>query len=594
MSTPNPPSTPQPIVQEKVRELLEGARSAYIQGGYAAAEGLNKRALVAARELDCRAGEVRALRYFGLCAYRLGEAERSVLRLRDALAAAEALGWMSEQLLVRNHLGASLRKAGDLQQAHDVLAQGLEIALGAEFLMERIRLLGNMGALCDDLGDLDAAADFYGRYQELLGLTGDVSRQANAAGLNSRVQRLRGRHDDALKSARLEKQLGSQVQNTVRASRGALHEAQVLSASGRHAEAREALDAAQRLLADRGDGRHVVRLAGARARACLDAGEIFEADAHARAGWEALLQAGLDRELEMTARLSEISADVSSAAGLHGEALWYVGKALDAHLERFESISSESLRDLTRGRRGQLCAMAERLLAEEGSVGRASDETERVRSLMDRLSAYDETPPVPHGALLDVKRWRSELEEVSTVRWRAMLGAGIDQLGAGTRGDLVLSDLLGHGPVGDLPRSLFLLLTALERELYQRVFKPLGRLLPDRLLSQSSYRVLRGSDRPPAMGGMLHFLAHTPESPIQESVAVDAWRRLRALAQQLDLASNSLDGKATLTPMALRNAIAHGRETRLSRLQADRIRRVLSLGVDAPLRVVGEVCLVED
>ncbi len=101
-------SKTEPSVHPQVQARFDQARSAYLNHDYASADEHDADALREARAIDCRAGEVRALRYLGLCAYRLGQAERSVELLDQAQSAANELGWTAEELLVLNHLGASL------------------------------------------------------------------------------------------------------------------------------------------------------------------------------------------------------------------------------------------------------------------------------------------------------------------------------------------------------------------------------------------------------------------------------------------------------------------------------------------------------
>ena len=581
-------------VHHEVAGLLREAREAYVAGNYRRAESLDAAAKERAGSLGCVAGVVRAQRLLGLCSYRLGEAQTSVARLEEALAAAERLDWVAEGLLVRNHLGASLRKTGDLERAHEVLHRGLEAARGREFLAIRARLLGSMGALLDDLGDLDAAADHYARYQELLWLTDDAARQANAAGLVGRVQRLRGNHGAALASARDERRLGRVAGVAVREARGALHEAQALVGLGQHDEAEQALDLAERLIREKGDPRNLVRLLGARAEAARARGDLLTADRFCTSAWRDLADAGLGREAETRARQAEMSAQVSSALGLHGEALWHLGVALEGHLERYGSIKSEGVASLTRHRRAQLRTLATALLDEEGSVERSTAEHARVLELVQRLDSVAGASSSVERGTRNLADWRSEIRSESSKRWGRVFGDDVERLHSETRADLVLVDVLAHGPVGDLARSLFLLFSSLEREFFLRVFDPLRGIGPERLRvkAKKSREVLKARN-PPSLGQMCEFVEE--ESPALIGSRPDIgrhWESIVDAGRALSAAPMCLDGVEGRPPRKLRNAIAHGRGTALERLEADAIRRAVILREDSLFQVLAKMPVV--
>lgn len=574
-------------IPEDVRAALERGRAAYREQRYADAEREDGEAQARAIRAGSAAGEIRATRLLGLCAYRRGALVRSAEQLEEARERARGAEWVSEELLACNHLGATYRKLGRLEAADRVFREALERANPRDFLEARARLLGNYGAFLDDLGDERAAAEMYARHEELLGLLDDPGRLANARGLVSRASRMRGDVAQAEAKAQDEIRLGGRARSPLREGRGWLHLAQARAEAGGAADADAAFRAAAALIGGSGEPRVRVELALAQGRFLLGAGRLQEADeavSRARTAIEDLS----DQEDEHRARVYTLAAEVAGAAGLHGEALWYLERALEAQLRRFEPIADPALRRLTVGRRRELLALAHRLTEEAGLVERGPDELRRVDALLARLG----DPPIPHDPPLaePMDRWRARVREEATRRWSRLLPGAFTDLSESTRSDLLLADVVAQGPVGDLSRSLFLILTTIERELRDRLLVPLrqGAALSRGGRTGSRLRRLLADDRPPGLGEMLVAFLESPSSfadddplralraRLSQSTALDTFARLRE-------GVTSVDGHALPSPHELRNRIAHGEPWAESRTAADAVRRALTLGPGAPL-----------
>lgn len=572
-------------IPEEVLQALARGRSAYLHGEYRLAEAANRDALARAERLGSAEGAARAWRYLGLCAYRRGDSTGSARLLEAALVAAEALGWESEVLLIHNHLGATYRKLGRLDDADRVFRDALRRADPRRHLVARARLLGNFGAFLDELGDERAAAEYYARYEELLSLMDDPGRLANAHGLVSRAARMRGDLPTAEAKAREELRLGVTCGQPTREGRGWMHLAQALAAAGRADEAERAFGEAEHRLSTGGDRRTPIEIAVAIGRFFLDTNRIHEA--HAQVGRAAAALAALDpSEHEHRARVSELAAKVASAAGLHGEALWHMGEALEGQLRRFEPISDERLRPYTQGRRRALVELARRLLEEAGSVGRGDDEDARVEDLLARLTG---APPRQEPASETVHAWRHRVRTEAELRWSRLLPGLYPGLTEQTRQDLVLADVVSEGPVGDLPRSLLLLFATFERELRARVVSPLGRV-PGRPRASQLHQLL-AKDRHFGLADITDALIEPASGFGEGDARVSLERRLRdpgalVALRALRAEVTRVDGRRMQAPTAWRNDVAHGRVGPASRLDGDAVRRVLTLGEGAPLGVV--------
>lgn len=541
-------------VSANVAVILERGREAYVAGRFDEAMSANEDAHQRANAGNDPRGSARALRFMGLCAYRLGDGERSRELLTRAHEAARRLGWTSESLLVANHLGATLRRLGRLDEADAVFKGALAQATGVEFVIERARLLGNYGAFHDDLGDARAAGEYYARYEELVELVGDQGRLANARGLTSRSAWLRGDFALALAKAHDEVQLGRSTGQPVREARGHGHVARALASLGREDEARAAFERALVMLAERGDAREVARAAVSRGEFELGAGRIHDADVFATRARESIETLG-GREHEVRARVEALAARVASAAGLHGEALDRFSECAELMLERFEAINDERLKGYTAARRRELAQVAEGLDRECATVGRTADELERVRALIVRLR-HEQSPS--HRAE-SVEEWQRRVREESSARWRRILPESFTKLPPRTTGDLTLVDIISHGAVGDLPGSVLLLFTILEREMQARLrAKPLV-----------DVRGLRE---------VIQHFKKRPDVPKGFSTTLESQRAFPGLA-----------GRSLID---VRNALAHGREIPRTRVALDAVRRALTLGDDAPLRVVLRAPLV--
>lgn len=577
---------------EPVAAAFSEARTAYGQRSFAVARAHDEEALRIARELGHPRGEVRATRFLGLCDYRRGALDGSEELLRQAREGAIALGWVEEELLACNHLGATLRKLGKLDEA-DALFRWAVTKASSEGLTEaHARLALNYGAFLDHLGDRDGADVQYVCAERLLeSLDGTGRRLANARGLVSRGARLRGDAQTALEKALSERDLGRMAGDATRESRGWLHIAQAKAALGAADDDVEvAFDNAEEVLDGKADVRTPIDLAIARGRFLLDRGRLPEADARVVSARASL--GGLSPgELEHPARVHQLAARVAVASGLHGEGLWHLSQAMEALLARFEPIADPRLASITRHRRRELAELAEEMLREAGAVERESGEEARVQALLARLDIAPGQASRPREWVDD---WSRRVREEADRRWRALLPSVYPSLSRASQGDLVLSEVVYHGHVGDLPRSLLLLFVTLERELRERVFQPLGGRIGSRNQGSRLERLLR-TRRHLGLGDMLEALAEPSaglpprdaRAEVERRVGASALSTLARLRQKVI----SSDGVEIRTPLATRNAIAHGESWILSmpRTSVDAIKRAVAFGKDSPLAVVARI-----
>lgn len=550
-----------------VQSLLDQARHSYQAQEYARALDLDQQALDRALKVACRLGELRSRRFIGLCQYRLTRSEDSEATLRALLPEADQ-GWPMEGLRARVHLGATLRKTGNPVEGLQVLEEALHQAsagpgagaAASERLDLRARLLGSLGAALDDLGDERAAGEAYGRYHEALLVLDDPRRLSNASGLLSRSLRRRGEAAQALRWAHEALTFAHRAQDPTREANAWMYIAQARAELGQVDDALVALGESEAAVPPGRECRLDIRRLGARARIHLGAGALGSAD-QATSAALALLGTMESREHEVVGRVHELAAEVAGASGLHGEALHHLALALNAHVERFprRAVDESTERRLSH-RRDQLVDLATRLLTAQGEVGRGGDEVQRVKAAMDRLcevvsAPQTERPPSPD---LDVRTWRTQIDCQARTRWKHLVGPASGEI----LNDLVLVDVLAHGPVGDLPRSLLLLLVVLERELHHRLVSP-------------------SEGRTPSMG----TITRDP-STWRSAIPPEQHEALVGSLGALHVGLNDIQGKPLKAPIALRNDLAHGRLTALSRLQADGYRRCLTLGKHPTLRTV--------
>lgn len=556
---------------ESVDAALQRGREAYRGANYKAAVAEDELALKAAEALGSQDGIVRAARLLGVATYRLGDAKRSAELLGRALELAEQIGWEREALLTCNHLGATLRRLGRIQEAHDTLRKALERADPHKHLEVRARLLGSLGAGLDDLGEEQAAAEHYARYEELLGLLHDPARLANARGLVSRAARLRGDLPTALSKAQEEQRLGAEVGHPTREGRGWMHIAQARAELGEVEQAEQDFAQAAKVLEKGGDPRASIGIATARGRFYLERGNLQAADEQANLASEGLRS--LPDEDEHAGRVKELCAEVAASAGLHGESLWQLSRAMEHHLRRFEPISDPALRHLTQGRRRQLVALAQRLRREAGEVERETAEQDGIDALLRRLDPEHQAQPATEP--LTPGEWRRRVRQQAQERWERLLPGAFSRLSPESQSDLVLSDLVYQGPVDDLGRSLGLVFVSIERELRRVVGTRLG----------------RGNGHKPGLGTLVNaLLPGSPRAETRELVdrLVGGDHKLELLGA-LKEAAPRVDGERTHKLIELRNDIAHGNPLQLTRLDVDAVRRVLVLGPKAVLPMVARL-----
>ena len=579
-----PPNT-SPALPSDVVEALRRGRDAFWSGDFPRSEAADRQGLALAEAASSVHGQARALRYLGVCQYGSADLVASESSLRRALNLAESVDWVSEALRIHNHLGATLRKLGRLDEADTLFRSALERADPLGYPIERARLWGSYGAFLDSLGDDRAAAECYARYEELTAQQNTPGQLANARGLVSRSARLRGDLQTALDKARDQVRLGGIAKSPVRIRRGWLHVAEGYAAAGKAVEAEAAFDTADAVEGD-GDLRAPVDLAVARGEFLLDRNRIREADVQVARALQ--LVSRLRAEDEHQVRVLDLATRVASEAGLHGEALWYLGEALAAQLRRFEPIRDPRLKGFTQNQRAQMIALAGRLQHEAGLVGRDAEEQSRVEELVERLG--NDAPIAQPPARETVVDWQSRIRDRATLRWQHLVPSYVE-LGDATRGDLVLADVVSQGPVSDLARSLLLLLSTIERELRERVvsvFAP-AREASGRPRSRLA-KIVNRAKYPAGLGEMVGALLERPDgfrdddprAMIARVIPDDILSGLAVLEGTV----TDVSGASVGIPIDERNAIAHGRGVALPRVGADAIRRVLTLGERPVLQLV--------
>ncbi len=596
-----------PTSPTEILELLSQGRDAYLRQDWDAALAFDERALALTTPGSDAWTQALCHRFVGLCHYRRGGAEalgRSLGHLRKSIELAGRAGATKLRLSVSNHLGATLRDLGRHDEAYDLFRASLREAVGPELVEVRARLLGNLGALLDELDQRASADDCYARYEELVEQFDDPRRLANARALAGRAALLRGDLEEADWRFTDELKWGDRLDDQRRRCSAFKHRGELAiarleqepSASAERVarltvEAEESLDAAWAASDRVGDRKVRIRIAVKRAEFMRKRGRI--AEAHAVLGEVASLSAALDHAV-LASKLDHERAKVCSAAGLHGEALWYLSQAARRRVSLIRNLKSERVRTMARAWLDGVRAMATDLRAEAFLLPRDDAERTQFETLFAEIgdALRDDPCPISAGVEIDPWRWHDQLRAQSKERWSLILGDDFRHLHPESQNDLVRADVTYHGAVDDLGRSAHLLAIALERELRERVVVPFRSVVRDNPGVFRRKADWAGFFEPDEMLSLTKLLKMIGQvGRLSERTYFEKPRgraALEGLAPIVTLSRNipSVSGR-TFNLVDVRNDVAHGRSpsTSLDRVAVDAIKRALTL--DAPVVLKG-------
>lgn len=574
------------------------ARSVYLQARYTEALALDQKLLGWAKQAKHPKGMILGHRFIGLCHFRLDEPNESEQHLRAAIALADNEGLTAQALLCANHLGATLRRQGKLYDAYTLFRENLKKATLPEFLHERARLHGNLGALYDVFGQRAARDDHYARMEELCELLGNPDRLANARGLAARSLFQRKEQDAARLKFEEERRLATQSNNVARQIAATIHIAKL---HAQKKEWNEALSQSQQAIDQATALKHPGRLIDAwecRAAVLLRQGNLAASYLSLQEAMT-LLDKGSEH-LEKRANVHSFAGRLCIQAGLHGEALHHLMAEADLRFRLIEPLrEDEQVREMAKGRLRALEQRAHYLLRETWSVARKPDEHEAVRALLcklldrDELSDDDLKRLLDGGPSTDLRRWQQSQRKRARRLWQErLLPRTFALLLSESQEDLLRAEVSYSSTVDDLARFAHLLAVVVERELRARIIRPATAAL--QLSGKESDAWLRLG-----LGGLLMVLSgekpsqrelqssidrmqrHVANLGVQHAAVLDAVRKVNQPVQPTGRRGSSY------TLVALRNAVAHGSDTRrfkdLDRLTVDAIKRRLVLEDDPPL-----------
>lgn len=571
-----------------LRTLYDRARDAYVAGDHRGALELDTQLLSAARAAKHSLGEILGRRFMGLCWYRLGELDRSADYLRTALGSADQAGHTTQSLLISNHLASTVRRQGKLGEAYRLLNTALERATLPQHLHAHARLVGNLGALLDELGQRARADECYARFEVLAELLGNPHWLANARGLAARAAELRGDLDIAEKKYRQERELAAETRDTLRQIAATLHTARITAR-------RDHLDDAEKLFREALDQTAACSYEKRR----IDALESYADFLHHKRRDLARAYFYLDqarelsqRELEKKAIVAYKTALVCREAGLLGESLFHLMRAVETRHQIYTKIDAGEVRDMAKRRLSELCEITNELVREARRVERSGAETRELEILLERVNvekaaharAAPETAPRQPGASdrRDARRVAEKLWE-----WRLPPPA-FQRLDDRTRDALIRAELSYGGAIDDLVRSTQLLALAVEYELRRRIFDPARKRLKINEAGPSTSKTHLALVEPKqcTLGTMLAAVGELVASPpASERELLGQLRKLlaRSLPQlqrvaRLNDPIDSVKG-ASHRLSDLRNAISHDLTTNPSRLEVDAITRALTLEI---------------
>lgn len=591
--------------EEKAIELLKEAKELYRNGKFTRALDANRR-VKSANSGDIY--QVRALRFCGVCLYRLGKLEESLKELQKAKELALRIDTLNEAQLVDNHLGATLLRMGRPDEALKVFQSSLQRVSRVEGLAARARIFGNLGSLYDEAGQRALADECYVRYEELCMLSDDKHHLANAHGLLSRTEIARGRLDEAQRHVEEEARLAAELGDNGRILNSRRHQANLCIARARHLQREGRGDEAKALLAeatrylDDADKRLSKEEIARRVSVLRARARIAELQGRCPAALELLRGAMelLPEKLQGTsfseqrASVLQDLAGIARTLGLSGEALYYLEQSAEVRWKQWQGLTDrgEDINALFAPRFAELRSLAESLIQEARAVPRNDAEREGLVRLLTQLGMGEASDKI--NELEDSLSLKLRARTHAKSYWQRTLGTDIfDQLHEHSQDDLITSDIVYHGAVDDLGRSAHLIVVVFERELRHRFTRIITEIFNKNKPWQWQDSVLTELEKYKesiSIGSVFRIISLVTGKKeksdfihkIRESFHhyIDNLKAVSTINKPIKSAQGEL-----LEIMAVRNRVAHGRyEGHMpTRLDVDAFRRHLLFGAKSPL-----------
>ena len=586
------PSTPE------YHELYNHAKTAYRKSTndhFIESLSLNRSLYEHASRENHMLWQIFGIRFMGLCHHRLGGLDEAIKCFRHAITLAETLGEAALELvlLIKNHLANTLRQNCQLEEAYKLLRESLEQAPVRQYLHAHSRLLGSLGALLDQIGQRSASDDCYARFEVLSRLRDNPHRLANAVSLAARAAELRGDFAAAEEKYKEEARLAGELEDPPRVTSAILHSAWI---AWRRKQPEKAIQGFKAALAraNLGTAKRQADALELYAKFLYERGDLIGARQYFIRAKEG------SRDLEKLANVDHGLALVCRSAGLYGESLEYLSRSVDYRAQLYAPLMT--LKTLVTPRWEELKKFTEELVTEAFRVTRNRIERDKLARLVDRVHGEGTWKKTYAGEIRRIageplwkhrERLRSECRSV----WKKfLLSDCFSEFTPQSRKLLERAELSYSSAVDDLSRSVHLLALVVERELRHRLFEPAQQHFNDLTNTRGSKthhafsEIAKKRRRGPKFGNWtLGEMFKALEELIDPSVVAskgDMLQRLRiALAAYIPqlkriAAANhgieSLDGKK-LKLVDERNAVAHGDEKPLDRLQADAIKRHLAI-----------------
>jgi tetratricopeptide (TPR) repeat protein len=191
------------------------AKCAHHLGDLARAEKLATQALKEAREHRLKEQEGHALSALGTVAWKRGDADTAIARLRQAAQILDRLGLWMEANKVRGSLGVALISAGQVEEAAKVTRRVLSYFKEAGDARAVVKALMNMGFVAYSLGEYSAARSYLKRCTKLEEQLGDPGITATSFYNLGLVELQDGNHRSAKKPFTRAYHLAQQVDDQV-------------------------------------------------------------------------------------------------------------------------------------------------------------------------------------------------------------------------------------------------------------------------------------------------------------------------------------------------------------------------------------------
>lgn len=608
--------TPQPSAPT-YHELYAEAKAIYGKGGkdnYELSLALNRQIRERAAHEGHLLWQIFGARFMGLCHHRLAQLDTAIAHFQEAIALAEPLGAGARELvlLIKNHLANTLRQHGQLEEAYTLLRDSLRQAPLPEFLHAHGRLVGSLGALLDQLGQRGASDDCYARFEVLSRLRDNPHRLANAVALAARAAELREDFATAEEKYEEEAELARRLEDPLRVTSAILHGAWMAWRRNDPDRAAHGFKAAL----ERADRHTVKRQADALelyAKFLHERRDLITARRHFLRAMEG------SQDLEKLASVNHGLALVCRDAGLYGESLVYLSRSVKHRAQLYAPL--KTLKPQVAPRWEELKQFTDELVHEAFRVARSEEERDTLARLVDSVRgpgtwAQSYASEVQRGVGEPIWDYRERLRERSRRIWeQTLLRDCFTQFTEHSRKLIERAEISYSSAVDDLGRSAHLLALVVECELRHRIFEPAQQHVgTPRGYSKCSAThakfvgitaALKSGDKPHnwTLGDMFKSLDELVNPPTALR-SDDLLHQLRASLTNHDAAIRRIHtATREIRPLVgnpiklldVRNAVAHGDEQPLNRLQVDAIKRHLALeagdGEPTILQAVAQVSL---